>query len=699
MRQRWWGAVVRIIMAGFIMLGLALVYFAAQLPDIRDINTIKKQQGITIETTDGKVLANYGDVYGTYIPYDALPKPLIHAVIATEDRRFFEHGGLDFYGIARAMFTNIVHGRMVQGGSTITQQVAKNVFLTPERTLSRKIQEAMLAFWLEARFTKKEIMAIYLNRVYLGSGAFGVDAASHRYYNKSAKELTLYESAMMAGLLKAPSRYSPTANSERSKGRVRQVLMNMVDAGFLKEKEVATAMASDAKAPAHQVEGGDVRYFTDWIVDEIPNVIGQFDGDMVVTVTIDTKLQTLAQDTIQNIVSTQGAKKKVSQGALVAMKPDGAVQALVGGVDYAESQYNRAAQAKRQPGSTFKLFVYLAALEAGLSPQSVVEDSEITLQVGNKVWRPQNYDAGYRGQVPMVEALRYSLNTVAVRLTQYAGVSKVAEMANRLGVPDVPRVASIALGSGEATLLEMTGAFAHLPNNGVKVVPYGILSIKTREGKEIYKRAEPTPEQVLAVSTVQQMNYMLTNVVCCGTGTRAGLAGRQVAGKTGTTSDYKDAWFVGFTGQLVTGVWVGNDNNKPMARGVTGGNLPALIWHDFMTLAMQGVPVKSIPTSAGEAQEFLPWLLGTSDVPSDARDPTAPLTEADLPADAPASNSVPFGGPTPAPDEAGEPAATASEPAPSAEGEEVLSPQFWEKLSKKVPENPEKGKVEYKYPN
>ncbi len=706
--RSWWGGVARLIMIGFIMLGLVLVYFAAQLPDIRDIDTIKKEQGITIESTDGKVLANYGDVYGRYIPYDQLPKPLIHAVLATEDRRFFEHGGLDFYGIARAMFTNLRKGRMAQGGSTVTQQVAKNVFLTPERTLSRKIQEAMLAFWLEARFTKKEIMAIYLNRVYLGSGAFGVDAAARRYYNKSATELNLYESAMMAGLLKAPSRYSPTASSERSKGRVHQVLMNMVDAGFLKESEVAPTLTGYAKAPSHEVEGGDVRYYTDWIVDdEIPKIIGQFEGDMIVTVAMDAKLQTMAQDALQNVVTMQGAKKNVTQGALVAMKPDGRVLALVGGLDYKTSQFNRAAQAKRQPGSVFKLFVYLAGLEAGLSPQSALLDGPISLRVGNKMWSPENYAGGYRGNVQMVEALRHSLNTVSVRIGQYTGFSKVAEMAMRLGIPNIPNSPSIVLGSVEATLLEMVGGYAHVANGGNKVEPYGILKVRSREGKELYKYKAPEPESVLSENTVNEMNYMLLDAVARGTGTGARLGGRPVAGKTGTSQDFKDAWFIGFTPQMVTGVWVGNDNNKPM-RKITGGTIPASVWREFMTHAMAGLPVKSIPSSAGAAQEFLPWLFGSDTADGEGEGATSwhPDGTGEVPSDVPFARQGEEGqvsetrsGATHDNEAApiDQPAVTAPQ-ARTEKSDEILSPEFWDKLADKVPENPEKGKVEYNYP-
>lgn len=688
---------VRGVMACFVIGGLMVIYFARNLPDIGALETIKKQQGITIEDEKGQVLANYGDVYGSYIPYDQLPKTLVQAVLATEDRRFFEHHGVDFFGILRAMVTNVRRGHMVQGGSTVTQQVAKNVFLTPERTLSRKIQEMILAFWLEARFSKKEIMAIYLNRVYLGSGAFGVDAAARRYFNKSARDLTLYESALMAGLLKAPSRYSPVANAERARDRVHQVLLNMVDAGYLKEREVKPTIAKYTKSGAQQVEGGDVRYFTDWVVDEIPNYVGQVDTDLVVTTTLDRVMQSQAQDALQNTISMQGANKNVTQGALVAMTTDGAVKALVGGLSYAESQYNRASQARRQPGSVFKLFVYLAALEAGLTPQSTVLDAPITLQVGNKTWTPDNYSNGtYLGEIPMVEGLRNSLNTVSVRLSQYAGVERVAQMAMRLGIPNVPDRPSIALGAVEATLLEMTGAYAHLANNGNRVVPYGILSIRTRSGEELYKHApEKESRQVLATGTVQMMNYMLLDVVRRGTGTRAGLPKREVAGKTGTSQDFKDAWFIGFAPPMVAGVWVGNDNNKPMKK-ITGGTIPAQAWHDFMIRAMEGMPSRGIPNNPASSDGLLPWLFGgTGESPTNEAVPEAAIPE-ETPFMSQDGDALPV-------EEEQPPApviqrdAPVGSPTPAAAEDTVLTPGFWDKLMKKSP-TIDKSKLEYKYP-
>ncbi|MFM9890760.1 MAG: transglycosylase domain-containing protein [Rickettsiales bacterium] len=732
-RRNWAMLIARLVIGGMIVAGLAVVYFTSTLPDIRAIDTIKKQQGITVETADGRVIANYGDVYGSYIPYDKLPKTLVQAVIATEDRRFFVHHGVDFWGIARAMVTNIAHGHVVQGGSTVTQQVAKNVFLTPERSLKRKIQEVLLAFWLEGRFSKKEIMAIYLNRVYLGSGTFGIDAAAHRYFNKSATELNLYESALMAGLLKAPSRYSPAANAERSRERVHQVLLNMVDAGFLKENAVKPTMEGYVKLAGHETSsGGDVRYFADWVVDEIPNTIGEVNEDLIVTTTMDTRLQGAASDALQDVISTQGQGKNVSQGALVAMTPDGAVKALVGGLNYSESQYNRAAQAKRQPGSSFKIFVYLAALEAGYTPQTTVTDAPIAMQVGNKSWTPENNERNeYRGDIPLVEALRYSLNTVSVRLSQSVGIARVAQMAERLGLPNIPAYPSIALGAVEATLLDMTGAFAHLPNRGNRVTPYGIVRIRTVKGNELFKREEPQPESLLSESVVNQMNYMLVDAATRGTGSKAALKGYQSAGKTGTSSDFKDAWFIGFTNQLVAGVWVGNDDNKSMKK-VYGGTIPALVWHEFMLRAMDGIPAKPIPTDAGSSGigGLLPWLFGGSGAPSSAPAPTgASQGVEEPPAGAPQQNS-PAGGalnavpqtpplftnpaaaptapvPTPAsnvyapaaqPANAA-PAATTPSPTPAPSGEgDVLTPQFWHQLMKEAPKKLKEQPVEYTYP-
>ncbi len=684
----------------FIIGGLVLMFFWATLPDIRDLNKINKTQGITVETTDGRIIATYGDVYGAYVPYDKFPKSLIEAVLATEDRRFFQHHGVDFFGILRAAIANARAGHVVQGGSTVTQQVAKNVFLTPQRSMTRKIQEVLLAFWLEGRYTKQEIMSIYLNRVYLGAGTFGVDAASRRYFNKPAQDMGLVESAMIAGLLKAPSRYAPTASSERAMARAHQVLVNMADHGALDEKKIRPALEAFKNQPKVTVEGNDVRYYSDWIVDAVPDFVGAMDDDLVVVTTFDPKVQEFAADALENKLGMEGEAKKVSQGAVVTMKPDGAVVAIVGGVNYGESQYNRASVAKRQGGSLFKLFVYLAALEAGYTPTAQVEDAPISIQVGNKLWSPRNYTGEYKGVMSMADAFRQSINTVAVRLSQYAGVKRVAQMAERLGIPNVRPNPSIALGAQEATLLEMTTAFAHVANGGNQVVPYGILEIRTSKGEELYKREPSDTNPVLASGTVEMMNYLMLGTTRSGTGTRAALPGRDVAGKTGTTSDYKDAWFVGFTPQLVTGVWVGNDNNRQMAQ-VTGGNIPAMIFHDTMIKALEGVPAAAIPNNSSSNEGLLPWLFGSG----------TPAPEATKQPISVAPSNSPFGFMNESERQIQAPLPPGSEPVP------VITPQgnsapsngpaitgdgakldkgFWDKLMDNVPNA---GKVEYNYPS
>jgi penicillin-binding protein 1A len=634
-------------MTGLIILAAASLYIVQTLPDISSIGVIKKQRGITFETEDGSILASYGDIYGTPLTYAQIPKPLIQAVTATEDRRFFAHSGIDFQGILRAALVNLWAGRVVEGGSTITQQLAKNVFLTPKRSLMRKAQEAMLALWLESRYSKQEILSIYLNRVYLGAGTYGVDAAARRYFGKPATELSLMESAIIAGLLKAPSRFAPTASFERAKNRGYQVLLNMVNAGMLDAATAEATVKNYAAPEALQVsQGSDVRYFTDWVVDQLPNYIGRIEEDVVVTTTLNAQLQHQAQDALQHALAAEGEAKKASQGALVAMAPDGAVRALLGGVNYQKSAFNRATQARRQPGSVFKLFVYLAALEAGMTPESQVLDAPITLRVGNKNWSPDNYSKNYKGEISMARALRESLNTVSVRLSQYAGLSRVAHMAERLGISGIPAQPSIALGSVETTLLRLTSAYAHLPSYGYSVQPFGILKIRTQNGQEIYTREFPEQSPVLATSTVEMMNYMLLDTVRRGTAVKAALPGRDAAGKTGTSQNFTDAWFIGFTPQLIAGVWVGNDNNAPMDH-VTGGSIPATIWHDFMISAMDGLPEEPIPNTPSASEGLLPWLFGgeaasePEAAPENMQDVKSPATTEALPADLPFQMQLP----------------------------------------------------------
>lgn len=611
--SRNWSRLLSLFLTLFIIGMLVLAWFAHDLPDVSKLQTFEKSPGIRVYARDDSFLASYGDVVGEYIQFRDIPKNLVAAVLATEDRRFFKHSGIDFWGLARAMYANIRAGGVVQGGSTVTQQVAKNVFLSPERTLKRKFQELLLSFWLENHFTKQEIFEIYLNRVYLGAGNYGIDAAAHHYFDKSAKELNLQECALLAGLLKAPSRYAPTRDSSTSQARTKQVILNMQDAGILSEEEAATAISELPKTlKARSEKSISARYFTDWIVDEIPRTIGRVQDDLEVFTTLDPKLQKSAQETLATIIEKTGVEKDASQAALVSMETTGAVRALVGGVDYGKSQYNRATQAMRQPGSSFKLFVYLAAIEAGRTPDSWVTDQPVSY--GR--WHPKNYDGKYLGDIPMREAFYRSLNTVAAQLAHEVGPDKIVDMARRLGItselkPDL----SISLGTNEATLMEMTGAYAHLARLGQTVIPYGILEIRDQKNEVLYKRhGDATTGYAIRSNVARMMNDLLTDTVERGTGRRANF-GRPAAGKTGTSQDFRDAWFIGFTPQYVTGVWVGNDNNSSMKK-VTGGSLPAEIWRDYMKVAHVGMPVKAIPQQfeyeeSGESstKNLLPWQV------------------------------------------------------------------------------------------
>ncbi len=702
-RSRLRRALGNLIMMAMLMGGGALLYMVQDLPDIRNLSAAKKERGITFESEDGKMIATYGDVVGRFIPYREIPRPMIQAVLATEDRRFFSHMGVDIWGIIRAAFVNATAGKVLQGGSTITQQLAKNVFLTPERSIMRKLQEALLALALEARYSKEEIMAIYLNRVYLGSGVFGIDAAAKRYFNTNGHRLNLSQAAMIAGMLKAPSRYSPTNSKEKAIQRADQALVNMHDAGMLNDHELATARVNLKTTQVVQTtEGNDARYFTDWVMEELPGLLGSVEEDVVVTTTLQPRLQGLAEDAVQQVIAEKGGAMRASQGALVAMSPDGAVRAMVGGTNYFKAPYNRAVQAQRQPGSAFKMFVYLAAIEAGLSPTSLVLDAPISLMVNGRLWSPENYGRDFKGEITLAQAMRESLNTVAVRIGQYAGFSRVAQAAMRLGISNVPSHPSIALGSKETNLISLTSAYAHMPNHGMSVKPYGVLSVRSLAGKEIYERKAKEPRQLIASDVVEQMNYLMMGVVSGGTGTRARLPGRQVAGKTGTSQEFKDAWFMGYTAQLATGVWVGNDDNRSMLK-VTGGSLPATIWHDFMVKAVADMPVEPLPARSSGGG-FLPWLFGIDALPEEGANP-------------PGVEEVPSGEATPLPFEvkdnqgnviAPEPLPVVEESAaprieevdpqsasPQQADESPLPKGFLEKLVEDLPA----GDVKYEYPN
>jgi penicillin-binding protein 1A len=538
---------------------------------------------------DGAPLARYGDLAGDPVDVRDLPPHLVHAVMAIEDRRFYSHFGIDPIGILRAFVANVRAGRTVQGGSTITQQLAKNLFLTPERTLRRKVQELLLALWLEANYSKDEILSAYLNRVYLGAGTYGVDAAARTYFGTPARSVTLHQAAILAGLLRAPSRYSPARAPELAEARAETVLAAMVDAGFIDE---SAAEAADMVPPLPRRRpgtGNDGRYFADWAADQVPDFVGYEAVDLRVVTTLEPELQRRVEAIVADHLAA-AAGDDVDQAAVVVMRPDGAVVAMVGGRSYAESQFNRATQARRQPGSAFKPIVFLAALERGLAPYDRVLDAPI--DVGG--WSPDNFSGRYAGEITATEALARSANSAAVRVLEHAGIDNTIALARRLGLSgELRRDLSLALGTSEVTLLELTGAYAAFLNNGDAVWPWAVSRIEDNDGAVVYRRSGSGAGEATRPRHAWELTRMLEAVIDDGTG-RAAAPDRPAAGKTGTSQDYRDAWFVGFTVDYVAGVWVGNDDSAPMRR-VTGGGLPARIWRDVMVAAHRGRPARPLP--------------------------------------------------------------------------------------------------------
>ena len=578
---------------GLVGLGVVAVLLVLLLHDIPAPKEPITGGTVAILDRDGKELAVYGAPGSRAVPLERLPRHLIDAVTAIEDRRFYSHFGIDPLGIARAAWTNITSGRVVQGGSTITQQLAKNLYLGPDRTLKRKAQEAVLAVLLEARFTKDRILELYLNRVYLGAGTYGVEAAAQRYFAKPASQLTLRESALIAGLLKAPSYYDPTRNPNGAAERMRLVVEAMVDAGKL-EPSRAEAVLGAPPVPVARPREDNLQYAADWAREQVATLVGEWSGDISVRTTIDRRIQAAASDALARHLNGEGAKKQAGQGAVVVLDTDGGVLAMVGGKDYGRSQYNRAVRARRQPGSAFKPFVYLAALENGWSPNDVIEDSPVA--VGD--WRPENYADRYLGRVTLTEALARSANTAAVRLSESIGRGKGIEMAHRLGInSDIPDHPSVVLGTAEVSPLELAAAYAPIGNGGIGVVPHIVLRVEDEDGDVLMDRKGGGPGKVLAKRETAEMAAMLEAVMDHGSG-QAARIDRPAGGKTGTTQDYRDAWFVGITADRTAAVWVGNDNNAPMRR-VTGSGLPARIWRDVMLAAHRGLPPRPLSEAPG----------------------------------------------------------------------------------------------------
>lgn len=586
-RLFYWSAVLAVW--GLIFLVVFFAVFARGLPDTSSLYQVDRQPSITYLDRNGALIATRGTQMAPPADLDALPDYVPAAFIAIEDRRFYHHPGFDPIGMMRAMATNVRAGRVVQGGSTLTQQLAKNLFLTPDQNMRRKVQELMLAVWLEMKFSKKEILALYLNRVYFGAGAYGIEAASQRYFDKSAKNLTVGEAALLAGLLKAPSRYSPVSESERAAARATVVLNEMEEAGVItaaQREQAVTQPVIVSRTLATQ----HAQYFIDWLDKSIRSLVGEPTEDMVVETTLDLTLQTAAERSVRRILD-RDAGKGVQQAALVALDGDGRVRAMIGGSSYADSQFNRAVDARRQAGSAFKPFVYLAAVEAGYTPQTPVVDQPIT--IGN--WSPRNYSGTFSGNMTLAQAVAQSTNTVAAYVADQVGRDSVARAARRLGIESrIGLEPAMALGAVEVSPIEMATAYDAFANGGRRVDAYGISRIRTPQGRVIYQRQSGQSGQAINNPSLYYMNQMLRGVVTSGSGRSAAISGRDLAGKTGTTSDYKDAWFVGYTGGFVTAVWVGKDDNTAM-RGVTGGSSPAAIWKGFMEAALPRLDAPAIP--------------------------------------------------------------------------------------------------------
>lgn len=598
--------VILCVIWGGIAVCVYIAYCALTLPNLKEAEGLRRKPSIVVLAADGSTIAEFGERSDAPLKLSELPPAIPNAVMAVEDRRFYSHMGIDPFGLLRAAAVNLVSGRTVQGGSTLTQQLAKNLFLTPQRNFKRKVQEMLIAFWLEHKYTKDQIMEAYLNRVYFGAGAYGVEAASQTYFGKSARNDNIREAATLAGLLKAPSKYSPKSDPDESAARTAVVLNAMQEAGYITKAEAEAqirAAPTGRQRLAIQSEG---RYFADWVVAQAQDIVGDVEGDLVIKTTLDRSVQRAAELAIRRQLDKDGAESRAGQAAAVLLGGDGATLALVGGRDYADSQYNRAVQAMRQPGSAFKPFVYLTALEKGISPDTIMEDVPHRYGSGRNAYAPENYDGKFRGPISLRLALAESVNTIAVALLDQVGIGPVRRTAARLGITStLPNDLSLALGSATLTPYELTTAYAALADGGRAVAPYAITEIRLaspdNKGEVLYKHTDVILPQVEPAGAVATLTGMMEGVVTYGTG-KAATLDRPVAGKTGTSSDYRDAWFVGFTRNHTLGVWVGNDDNSPM-RKVTGGGLPARIWHEIMMAAEAGVPPQSLMDDAGIPHE------------------------------------------------------------------------------------------------
>jgi penicillin-binding protein 1A len=590
-RQRAWPYALALLLAWSTIFGAVfLSRFLSELPDVRGLVPSGPARDVTLLDDRGRVITRRGLTQAGAVSIVTLPAYVPNAFIAIEDRRFRDHVGIDPVGLIRAAFDNMLAGHVVQGGSTLTQQLAKNLFLDSDRTFKRKLQEATLALYLESRYSKDQILTLYLNRVYFGAGVYGIEAAAERFFGKPASQLTLPEAAMLAGSVKAPARFNPLADPDASQTRAQLVLRAMEDARFISDAERLRALATRPRV-ARGISTPGSGYFIDWIVSNLANLTGETSEPLIVDTSIDLDAQGKAEKAVAKGLALEGGKLRASEAVLVAMTPNGAVRAMVGGRSYAKSPFNRATDAIRQPGSAFKPFVYLAAFEHGHAPQDVMEDGPVNIHG----WKPDDYEGKFEGPVSLTRAFAKSSNAVAAQLTEQVGPGVVARTAQRLGITSpLQPVASLALGTSDVTPLELTSAYAPFANGGDRVGPFGITRVRTRSGRVLYTHAIPDPIRVISAANDAAMTSLMVETVTTGTGRAARLSSRPSAGKTGTTQDFRDAWFVGFSADLVCGVWIGNDDNSPMVHA-TGGTLPARIFKSFMEDAERGLPAKPLP--------------------------------------------------------------------------------------------------------
>lgn len=584
-----WGAVGAVL-----MLALAIPAFRETSDD-----WLKKAElSVTFLDRYGNMIGERGIRHNDTVPLEEFPDHLIKAVLATEDRRFYEHFGIDIPGTFRAVLSNARAGGVVQGGSSLTQQLAKNLFLSNERTLERKIKEAFLALWLEFHLTKNQILKLYLDRAYMGGGAFGVDAAAQYYFGKSARDVNLAEAAMLAGLFKAPSKFAPHVNLPAARGRASVVLDNLVDAGFMTDGQVFGARRNPA-TPVDRKQDDVPEYYLDYAFNEVKGIVDTLpksyaERSFIVRTALDPNIQKAADTAVRDSLRQFGKDYGASQSAMVVMEPNGAVRAMVGGRDYGESQFNRATDALRQPGSSFKPYVYTAALMTGkYTPQTIVVDGPIC--IGN--WCPQNYGRSYAGSITLINALTRSLNTVAVKLAENIGRGRIVDLAHAMGVKSELKITrALPLGAAEVTVLDQATGYAVFANGGMSVSPHAVIEMRTPAGDPVWNFAQdgPKSKQVIPPNIIAMINPMLNSVVENGTGRRAMIPGTKVSGKTGTTNAYRDAWFVGFTGNYVGAIWFGNDDFTS-TRKMTGGSLPAMTWQKVMAFAHQGIEIKPTP--------------------------------------------------------------------------------------------------------